>query len=245
MIRSLVRNLAVAVAAAAAAGSASADFVIDTFAAPNPGVNYQITAFNSNPWDRTDAIAGGLSRATHVEVTSPIPPQFNAVGGTLGGGSFSVDSNNATTAFATLTYNGFTSTTGNFSGTNGIQIAFINLNPGNVPSGPVAADMPVTFAIATVSGTLTYTAHVTGYGLPFTVNANYNQFSGTGDLSHVTSVKISLNTGSDSRVASDYILDEIKTTTVPAPPAVFLAAAALPVFGVRRWFAKRKATAAG
>ena len=44
----------------------------------------------------------------------------------------------------------------------------------------------------------------------------YNQFSGTGDLSHVTQVKVSLNTGADARVASDYILDEIKTTTVPA-----------------------------
>lgn len=244
MYRLLTRTVAVALATMTLAGSSRADFVIDSFNAPTAGVNYQITQLNTNPWDRTDAIGNGLTRATHVEVVSPLPPTFNAVGGTLGGGAFSMDVNNSSNAFSTMTYTGFTSTTGNFSGSDGIELRFINLNPGNLPNGPVAPTMPVHLAIATVSGTMTYTAQVAGFGLPFTVSAGFGAFSGSGDLSQVTSVKVSFNEGQDARVASDFILDEIKVTAVPAPPAVFLVAAAVPALVFRRRLAKRKAPAA-
>jgi hypothetical protein len=100
--------------------------------------------------------------------------------------------------------------------------------------------MPVTIAISTIGGTMSYTAMVTGFGLPFTVYADYAGFTGTGDLSQVTQVQVTFNDGQNSRVASDYIIDEIKTTTVPAPPALFLIAAAVPVMGIRRWMVKRK-----
>jgi hypothetical protein len=232
--------LAVA-AAIALGGSAKADIIIDNFSAPNPAGYYQISLLNGNPFNRTDAIGGGVSRSLRVSVVSPIPAANNAVSGYIGAGTFSMDTDNATVANSRLVYTGLPA---NWTMESGIRMSFINLNPGNVPGGGVAPTMPVSIAIATVGGTLTYTANVAGSGLPFSVFAPMSSFSGTGNLANVTSVTVTLNNTSGARQAVDFVLDEIRTTTVPAPPAVFLVAAAVPVLALRRRMAKKAAAAA-
>jgi hypothetical protein len=216
-----------------------ADIVIDTFT-DAATVNYQINLSNGNPLTLTPVLLpSGFGRTTYIEVVSPTPPNFNSVSGSIGGGTFSVDTNNSSQVFATLTYAGI----GDFSGGTGIRLDFVNLNPGNT-STTVALDMPISVAISTGTGTLTSTVNVAGSGAPFPVNLPFASFTGTGNLADVTGLAITLNSGGpNGRIASDFVLDNvvIPTNAVPAPPALVLAVAAAPMLLVRRWAARKSA----
>jgi hypothetical protein len=244
MVHLTLRRLTAAIAVAVglvAAGPARADIVIDTFTDPSVTV-YQIAQFNSSPYSTGGiALSNGLTRNLTVTVASPAVPDFNAASGTIGAGSFSMDVNNNTVAFASIDYSGFGAGTNDFSAGTSIRLDFINLNPGNTATG-VAPDLPMTVTISTGSGTLTQTINVAGSGAPFSVDLPFAGFSGTGDLSSIGGLNITLN-AADGRIASDFVLDNVvvPTNAVPAPPALALLLAAAPVLVLRRRMAKKTA----
>ena len=245
MIFLAFRRLISVVAAAAGlaiASPARADIVIDTFTDPAT-VNYQINLLNSNPFTAPSTLlSNGLTRDLKVTVTSPPFPAFNAASGSIGSGAFSLNTDSATTAFATIKYSGFGAGTSDFTGGSAIRLDFTDLNPGNTSTG-VAPDMPISVSIVTGTGTLTQTFAAVG-GPSFNALLSFASFSGTGDLSNVTGLEVNLNSGSTGgRIASDFVLDNIvvPTNAVPAPPAFALLLAAAPVIALRRWKAKQVA----
>lgn len=228
------------------AGTAKADIIIDDFDVPTPAVIYQISQLNGNPWTPGPWVTGsGLQRQLTVAVVTPL--EFNSVGGSVGNGSFSVDTNNSAQAYATLAYTGFTGSQSNFaaSGSDRVQIDFININPGNISGGGVAPDMPITVDLITGSGTLTQTVNIGGSGSPIAVVLPFAGFSGTGDMTNVTGLTITLNNaGAAGRIASDFVIDNVSVPVVqavPAPPAAALLLAAFPAIAFRRWMAKKPA----
>ena len=244
MVRLTLRRLTAAIAATVGlvvAGPAKADIVIDTFTDPSLTV-YQISQFNSSPYSTGGiGLSNGLTRNVTVTVASPAVPDFNAVSGSLGAGTFSMDVNNNTVAFASISYSGFGPGTSDFSAGTGVRLDFINVNPGNTPTG-VAPDVPVTVSISTGGGTLTQSVNVAGSGAPFSVFLPFAGFSGTGNLMDIGGLDVTLN-AANGRIASDLVLDNIvvPTNAVPAPPALALLLAAAPVLILRRRMAKKTA----
>lgn len=219
--------------------AAKADVVIDTFS-ETPVVNYQVSLLNSSPYSAPSTLLGnGLTRDITVTVLAPVPANFNSVGGSIGGGAFSFNTDNVTQAVVNLNYSGFTAATRDFSGGNSINLNFKDLNPGNVVGGGVATDMPISISIGTTTGTLTGSLNAAGGSL-ISVAIPFSGLSGTGDLSNVTSLSFTMN---DSRLATDFELTSVTvpTSAVPAPPGLALLLAAAPVVVLRRWKAKKTA----
>lgn len=233
----MIRKIALAALLMVGLGtSVRADITIDTFSDALT-TNYLVGPTNPFALGPT-ALPSGFSRTATITVVNPIPPDFNSAGGTIGGGTFSVDINNSTLAFATLSY---TTGSADFSTGTGVRLDFINLNPGNT-STVVALDMPISVSISTSTGTLTSSISVAGSGAPFPVNLPFASFTGTGDLSSVNGMAIELNSGGPGgRFASDFVLDTvtIPTNVVPAPPAIVLAGLAVPVLLLRRRAARK------
>jgi hypothetical protein len=215
--------------------TASADYFLDTFSTPASGTNYQIALLNSNPYNSpVDNVSAGLTRQIQVSVSAPLPPNFNSVSGTIGGGQFSLNTDNQTKATGTITYT-LSGTAGNLTGATGIQLGFANMDPGTL-----AVNTPVTISIATAGGgTMTDTTTIPGGATPFAQNYNFSSFSksGTVDLSHVTGITITLNGGATPNTATDFQMSDVKVLKpVPAPPAVLLAGfGALALLGRARW----------
>lgn len=237
----LLLTTAAVLATLAAPSAARADYVLDSFTNPSPGTIYQIALLNSNPYTApSTAVSATVTRDVTVTVIAPLPPNFNGVSGTIGGGAFSMDTDNATDARSDLTYT-LTGASRNLTGATGLDLAFINVNPGNTSTG-VATTMPVKIDLVTATGTLSLTTTVAGTAVPLAKTFNFASFTGTGNLSQVNSIKISLN-GPAGNVAADFALDEIRVRApVPAPPAVLLAGMGLVVLAGRSRL-RRKATA--
>lgn len=225
----LARLPRIIVAAVAVAGflthapRASADYVLDGFDNPSPGQIYQISLLNgTGPYTSpTTAVSAGVARTVEVSV-STTPVNFNSVSGTIGGGVFTMDSDNSSAATSRITY-ALSGSAANLTGATGVELGFLNLDPGTTAGGGAATSMPVTIEIMTATGTLTGTTLIDGSGVPFSKSIDFSSLSGTGDLSQVNSITFTMNGGSPSQKAVDFALDSITVKTVPAPPAALLA----------------------
>jgi len=229
--------LAAVVAALGMAGTSRADFVIDDFSVPSPASFYLIDLLNSNPYTRTDALSNGLTRNLSVTVQTPNPTNPNSASGFIGtrpsgtpsGPLFSMDSDNSSTVISNLSYTGFVGALANFSLVNAIHLDFLNLD-----SGIATTTTPLSIDLITSSGTLNYSGFVSDSNVPFTFSAYLSSFTGSGDLTQVTGLNVTLNGGASSRQAADFVLDRIRVSTVPAPPAALLGLLALPILGLYR-----------
>lgn len=228
----LTRLPRLAVAAVAVAGfltlapRASADYVLDDFNNPSPGTNYQIKAFNGNPYTSpTTTVSPTVSRVVTVNVTEPNDPAFNAASGTIGGGTLSLATTDLTKATATISY-ALTGASRNLTGATGLDLGFVALDPGLLPSGGAATSTAATVTLTDGNGrTRSIDTTINGNGNPFTQSFDFSSFTGSSSFNfgNVKNISIILNGGSNSQKGVDLTLDNVKVKTVPAPPAVLLA----------------------
>lgn len=220
-------RLAAAVVAVAGflthAPRASADYVLDDFNNPSPGTIYQISLLNgTGPYTSpTTTVSSGVTRTVQVSVNTT-PVNFNSVSGTIGGGVFTMDSDNSSAATSKITY-ALTGASRNLSGATGLSLNFLNLDPGTVPTGGTPNSVPVQVQLVTSTGTRTLNTTITGSGAPFTRDFDFSSFSGTGNMSQVNSIVFTINRPAVSQRAVDFALDGVSVKQVPAPPAVLLA----------------------
>jgi len=210
-----------AILAFGSAGTARADFVLDDFSNPTPFQKYQITELNANPYNNSTTLTPSVTRAIQVAVTAPLPPNFNAVSGVVGGGEFEMSAASTVTAMSTVTYN-FTTVPQNLSGATGLTLDFISLNQ---DAAPGTAALPVKIDIATSTGTKSFTGSIANQSGAFSTTFALASFTGTGNLSAVNSIKFTFN-GTNGTMDQDFRLDNVKVNkpnAVPAPPALVLA----------------------
>lgn len=234
--------LAVAALVLGAAGQAKADILIDDYSQPSPATGYAIGP-DANPTTITTDLGGGISRSVTLTVTNPAVPGTNALTGSIGDGLFSASFNVFSSGTVSIAYSFATA------------LNFIpNLPDGGSPGSlqflgagdsGFAADIPVTITVLTATGNLTGTTTLPLTATFSPVDLPLSGLTGTGDLAVVTGVTIDFTAGQ----AADLIFDSLNVTTpaapppadVPAPPAVLLALAALPVLGLRRRLLAKKA----
>jgi hypothetical protein len=213
------------------AAPARADFVIDDFSSPNPGVLYDIPQINPNPFAiPPQALGGGLTRTGTVEVISG-----TAATGVIGndprtpslGSVFELSTPASSTAVATLNYNYSSPTDFSALAAESLVMSF------------TFADLNVPYSL-TLRDADGGSATVTGLASsgPGTYATPLSAFAGV-NLSRVSGLDIVLNRDVNtnaSTTSADFVLDEVRVPTnpVPAPPAVLLALAVLPVLGLRR-----------
>lgn len=237
----LLRSLFIAAAVIGTSSAAKADILIDDFSAPNPGISYLIS--NSNPNGSvfvTNNVQPGINRTVTLTVTSTVVA--NSMGGDIGvtplGSLFSMSLNNSSSGNAVINYS-FSSPM-NFIPNVASGGAIGALQYLSTADAGFGSNVPLDFTITTTTGTLSYstTMNLTATFTP--TNVNLASFTGTGDLTQVTGMSITITGGQ----AADVALDAINITTppgtptepVPAPPAALLALLALPALGLRnRW----------
>lgn len=197
---------------------ASADYILDGFTNPNPGQMYQISLLNGNPYNSPSVATGvtGVTRDVQVTVNSPIPTNFNSVSGTIGGSTFTMDTDNATAATSAIKYT-LTGTAQDLSKATAIDLAFKNIDGGNS-----FTTTPVTVTIVTSSGTKTLSTTVADSTTAFTKSFALSSFSGTGNMAQVSSITFTFNGGA-AQTAVDFALDDVRVKTVPVPPTALLA----------------------
>lgn len=239
-------RLLAAVALMACTSPAFAAFVvIDSFNNPNPGQFYIVPA---------GGVPAVFSHATEAATRNTtlivdVGSGSNALSGSLGFSGFfndgvlEFDSNAFTRARAILLYDNFTGTNSNFTTTGipkFINLNFLNMDPGiNVSTNMPALDIPIDVAISTTSGTLSGTFFLGQSAVPVQYQVPIESLSGFGDLSQVLSLTITINGGIEQRQRVDYVMSGVtlETEPVPAPPAVFLGLASVPLLA---WLRKRR-----
>lgn len=247
-LRNALLRRAAAAVAVLLAGSAAvrADFTLDGF--DNPAV--PVTANQTGPGSGSLPSVTFTPPGATVTATRTINYTVTQVGSgtatyslTVGGGALGADLGLSAAATTSIGYT--------FSG----PVDFIP----NVPAGGTPGSIEVTgFGQADANGNQTgYSLTVlTAGGGSLTATGSLTSvistnaislagLTGTGDLSQVTGLTLTLNSGA----AADLQLDSLAVTTpaapdnnmVPAPPAVLLALAAVPALGLRRRFARKTA----
>lgn len=214
--------------------AAKADIIIDDFSLPAAAVNYAI-APDANPLVINTTLDANTTRSVRLEVTSPSVAGNNALTGQVGDGLLAASFNVASSGNVQINY-AFASSV-NFVPT-GVSGALQFLGAGD--SG-FADNIPLSITLLTSAGDLSFTGN-----LPLTsnfsqVNVDLASLTGTGDLTQVNGLNITMEAGQ----AADLIFTSLSVTTpepqtapVPAPPAMFLALAAIPALGLRRRLAK-------
>jgi hypothetical protein len=241
MTRWFARMAAVAIAAFSLTGSAKADYVVDNFL--NPVGDVWAISFTANFGPQNyrrigdPVVVSGASRDLIQTVFSPNPAgPFDASGG-IGAnvGGFRFGNEPGVTGGAVLTYTWGAAQDLTQGGANSaLSIHF------------VSADLAFPIVITASNGlnSLTYSTTVAA-GNDFNVSTAFGLFAGTGSFSQISKLEVAFNYSATGTSALDLKIDNIRTTTnVPAPPALFLVGAALPVIGVRRWMARKKAVTA-
>lgn len=213
-------------------GTSRADITIDDFGAPNPGITYLINFSDPNPSVFvTPNIGPGINRTVTLTVTTPNPPVVNSMGGEIGGpaGIFSMSLNNSSSGNAVINYS-FSSAI-NFvpTGTPG------SLRYLSTADAGFGTNVPLNFVITTASGDLSFNTFMNLTGTFTPTDVPLANFTGTGDLTQVTGMSVTILGGQ----AADVALDMLTVTTpqvdpIPAPPAALLALLALPALGFRR-----------
>ena len=201
---------------------ASADFLHDDFNNPASAELYIITYKNANPYSSgPTTVSTGVSRAISVLVTAPPTPTDISASGYVGGGQFSMATDQVSKATATITYT-LTGAARNLTGASAIDLAFSKID-----GGTGLTNTPVTVTLNTTGGTLTGTAFIPDSNTSSVTSFLLGSFTSTGapSLSQVNSIVITLNatTSQPSHTAVDLALDGVKVRGVPAPPAVLLA----------------------
>jgi hypothetical protein len=245
-LRSVWSSRAVAAVALliGAAAPAKADFVLDDFS--TPGVFYQISQLNSNPYSLStslgtnSALGVAVTRTATVDVIAGLSP--GAALGTIGHNSstgvngFEVSTAAASTATARATYSFSAPANLTATGVSAVSLGFL-FSDQNVPYSFVVKDSHGNSA--TVSGSAT--------AGPGNYTTNLSAFTAANpaiDLTSVTGFDIALNENlatNASTTSADFVLGSVsivQPNAVPAPPAILLAVAALPALGLRRVFRK-------
>ncbi len=217
-----------ALAVLLAASAARADIILDDFS--DPRTPFTITNPNPNPFTTgpTD-IGGGTVRNATFTVTSPTPGTDSLVGG-VGGGTVDIFFNSSSSGNGVIGYTFGTPL--DFSAVGGSAGA-VRLT---TQSQPTSGNPEVAFllSVQTATGTLSKTGSFANSSGFVDQEVALSSLTGTGDLSRVTGLSLTVN----DQIADDFRLDKIALTQpqqVPAPPAAFLALAALPVLGLRRY----------
>lgn len=233
-----IRRTVIAVAALVlgAVGQAKADIIIDNYSEPSPATGYAIGP-DANPTIITTDLGGGILRTITLQVTNPAIPGTNALTGSVGAGLFSASFNVFSSGTISIAYSFDTAVNFIPNVPDGGELGSLQFR-GAGDSG-FADNIPVAITVTTATGNLTantflpISTNFTDVDLPLA------GLTGSGDLSQVNSVTIDFTAGQ----AADLIFDSLSVTTpeppppsadVPAPPAVFLALAALPILGLRR-----------
>ena len=245
MANRLMLQAAVAgLVAVAASGSVRADYVIDDFIKPDPRITYSLDAPATSSYTRTDTLndgAGNITRTLLVSQTENRDGNAGATDGNIGkrsaapGGQFVLNTAAGTTAQALLTYN--YDTPRNLTGT-GSDIRFVIVD----------TDLNTPFSVRVTSGTTSrVVTRVVQATTPETVVLPIGDFAGI-NLSNITKIELllngDLNGGADAlptKRSADLTISDVRITTVnppavPAPAALALFAAAVPVLGVARRF---------
>jgi hypothetical protein len=233
----LLRNALFAAAVVFGASNAKADIVIDTFSAPTTATTYLIGGLNSNPATFIDTVNATTTRTVTLNVSSPSTPSLSSLGGNIGGplGYFTMSFDNASGGSGVIAY-AFSSPM-NFIpnvASGGTVGSLQYLSSADSGFGP---NVPLNFVIQTATGDLTFNTFMSLTATFTPTDVPLSSFTGTGDLTQVTGMTISILGGQ----AADVALDSIGITTppppnneVPAPPAAILALMALPAVRLLR-----------
>jgi hypothetical protein len=223
-----------------ASTAARADIIIDDFSAPTPGINYLIGSPNPQTFV-TNNISPGINRSVTLTVTSPTPALPNSMVGNIGdtgaGGFFTMSLSTFSSGNAVLNYN-FTSTQ-NFTQAGLLgNLRYLS----SADAGNVSPNVPLNFVINTASGNLTFntTMNLTPTFTP--TDVSLSNFTGTGDLTQVTGMSVTIVGGQAADVALDALSIHFseQPPTLPAPPAALLALLALPALGFRHRLQKKE-----
>lgn len=227
-----VRSLAIAVCASLGLGaSARAEIILDDFSNPNPAAQFIIGTSNNNPYYLATNLAGGTVRTAMFTVTNPTPAGPFSLLGIVGGGTVdmffdSISSGNAIIGYRFGTLLDFNS----LSGSNG-AVRLTTQSAASLGNPNVG----YTLTLLTEYGTLTSSGSFLNSVGFVDQDVAFSSLAGTGNLSEVTGLVLTIN----AQTADDFRLDKITVVQTPAPPAALLALVALPVFGLRRYLAKK------
>ena len=247
----LPRAVAAVALLTGAAMPAKADVLLDDFSNPNPAVSYSISSTSPAPFSNstnlgTSALLGvTVNRTASVNVTDGLTTfpttGFVGVDSNLGAG-FAIFTPGGTTAVGDLKYTFGSAANFTTSGVDSLSLNFKSADL-NVPYSFVLTDANGTKAIVTGletassgQGAGTYTTSLSAFV------ANNPAI----DLTKITEFDIEVNGKSGSlspAPSADFQLGSVSivqsANPVPAPPAVLLAAAALPALGLRRVLRKK------
>ena len=219
--------------------AARADVILDDFTNPGSGTQFVIASQNSNPYALDPVnLGGGTIRNAVFTVTSPNPAGPFSLLGVVGGGSADMFFDSTSSGNGVISY-----TFGapiDFSGIGGAAgaVRLTTQSQATIGNPNVAYSLSVQTASGTFSGSGSF-ANSAGF---IDQDVLFSSLTGSGDLSQVTGLSLTVT----GQTADDFRLDKISLTEptvqqVPAPPAVFLALAALPVLGLRRYLGRKAA----
>jgi len=229
----MTRTFAALAATLLVSAFARADVILDDFTNPMPGSQFVIANTNNNPYTITTDLGGGTMRTATFTVTSPSPAGPFSLLGVVGGGSVDMffDSTSSGNAVITHTFGAPLDIQGIGGSTGAIRLTTQSFATVGNP------EVGYTLQVQTATGTLSSTGSFANSASFIDQDVAFTSLTGTGDLSQVTGLTLTVNGGT----ADDFRLQKIAVTEpqqVPAPAGVFLALAALPVFGLRRYLRK-------
>ena len=219
--------------------AARADVILDDFGTPGTGTQFVIASQNSNPYALDPVnLGGGTIRNAVFTVTSPNPAGPFSLLGVVGGGSADMFFDSTSSGNGVISY-----TFGapiDFSGIGGAAgaVRFTTQSQATIGNPNVG----FTLNLQTATGNRTTTGSFVNSAGFVDQDVLFSSLGGIGDLSQVTGLSLTVT----GQTADDFRLDKIALTEpvvqqVPAPPAVFLALAALPVLGLRRYMGRKTA----
>jgi len=216
-----------------ASTAARADVILDDFTNPAGGTQFVIASQNTNPYTIVTPLAGGTVRTATFTVTSPTPAGPFSLLGVVGGGTADMFFDSTSSGNGVFSY--VFGSAIDFSAISGAAGAVILTTQSQATIGN--PNVGFTLSLLTGSGTLTTTGSFLNSAGFIDQDVLLGSFAGSGDLSQVTGLSLTVT----GQTADDFRLDKIaltEPTVIPAPPALLLALAALPAFGLRRFFGR-------
>ena len=230
----MTRTFAALAAVLMVSAFARADVILEDFTNPTPGAQFVIANTNNSPYTITTDLGGGTIRTANFTVTSPTPAGPFSLLGVVGGGSVDMffDSTSSGNAVINHAFGAPIDIQGIGGSTGAIRLTTQSFATVGNP------DVAYTLQVLTSTGTLSASGSFVNSAGFVDQDVAFTSLTGTGDLSQVTGLNLTVT----GNTADDFRLDKIAVTEpqqVPAPAGVFLALAALPVLGLRRYFARK------